>query len=74
MEKVKLNLLGIDGNAYSLLGAFAAAAREQGWSDEEIKAVRGEATSSNYDHLVRTLTGYTNAPDDDEMETAGFRL
>ncbi|MEW4571291.1 hypothetical protein AB1L88_25745 [Tautonia sp. JC769] len=74
MEKVRLNLVGIDGNAYSLLGAFAATAREQGWSDQEIEAVREEATSSNYDHLVRTLVGYTDPPDDDEMETAGFRL
>lgn len=74
MEKVRLNLVGIDGNAYSLLGAFAAAAREQGWSDQDIEAVRVEATSSNYDHLVQTLLGYTNAPDDDEAETAEFRL
>jgi len=29
-KKVKLTLVGIDGNAYSIMGAFQKAARRQG--------------------------------------------
>jgi hypothetical protein len=62
MGKVRLNLVGLDGNAFNLLGAFRRAANEQGWSDEEIKAVFDEATAGNYDHLLRTLMTHTEDP------------
>ena len=38
-KKVKLELVGLDGNAYSVMGAFKNAARRQGWTPEEIKTV-----------------------------------
>jgi hypothetical protein len=43
MEKVKLNLDNINGNAFQLLGAFAEAARRQGWSEVAIDFVRTRA-------------------------------
>jgi hypothetical protein len=49
---VKLRLVG---NAFSLMGAFRKAARQQGWNNEEIVAVTNEAMSGDYDHLVATL-------------------
>ena len=52
-------MIGLDGNAFFLLGAFARAARREGWSEAEISAVRDEATSGNYEHLLRTLMKYT---------------
>jgi hypothetical protein len=69
-DKVKLRLEGLDGNAFYLLGAFQAAAKFQGWSDEEIKAVFDEAQAGNYDHLLRTLMTYTEDPRD---EASDFR-
>jgi len=57
-KKVHLTLVGLDGNAFSLLGAFAAAARRQGWTNEEIRQVREYAMSCDYDHLVATLDSY----------------
>jgi predicted CoA-binding protein len=54
-KKVKLNLVGLDGNAWALMGAFSNAARKQGWTKEEIKGVMDECMSSDYDHLLATL-------------------
>jgi len=59
--KVKLNLLGIDGNAFSLMGAFSNAAKRQGWTRQEIDIVLTEARKSNYDHLVTTLFEHTES-------------
>lgn len=54
-KKVRLRLVGLDGNAFALLGAFQAAARKQGWSPDEIKAVMDDAMSGDYEHLLRVL-------------------
>jgi hypothetical protein len=58
MKKVKLELVGLNGNAYALLGAFRCAARKQGRSPDEIKKVMTEATSGDYDNLLRVLVSY----------------
>lgn len=54
--KVKLRLVSIDGNAFSLMGAFQKAARKQGWKPEEIKEVLDKAMSGDYDNLLATLS------------------
>ena len=36
-KKVKMNLVGQDGNAFALLGTFSRKAKEQGWSKAEIE-------------------------------------
>lgn len=64
-RKVKLNLVGLDGNAFNLLGQFQRAARKQGWAADEINAVLEEAKSSNYDHLLATLIENTEPIDDE---------
>jgi hypothetical protein len=66
--KVKLNLVGLDGNAFSLMGAFQRAARRQGWSKEDITAVIEECTSGDYNHLLVTLMNNTESEDDDDRE------
>jgi len=63
MDKVKLDLVGLDGNAFSLLGAFGRAAKKQGWSPDAIEAVMEEAKSNDYDHLLMTLTDHTESPE-----------
>jgi hypothetical protein len=60
MKKVRMTLEGIDGNAFALLGAFTENAARQGWSQEEIEAVRREAMSGDYRHLLRTLDDHTD--------------
>ena len=53
--KVKLNLVGVNGNAFAIMGAFKGAAKEQGWSKERIREVLDEAISSDYDHLLHII-------------------
>lgn len=55
MEKVKLDLSGLDGNAFTLMGAFSKAAKQQGRTKEEIQIVMTECQSGDYDHLLQTL-------------------
>jgi len=56
---IKLQLVGLDGNAYSLMGAFQQAARKQGRTAAEIKAVLDDCMSGDYDHLLQTLVKHT---------------
>lgn len=65
-KKVKLELVGLDGNAFALLGAFSRAARRQGWTSAEIDAVTRQATSGDYDNLLCVLMDHTESPDEDE--------
>lgn len=63
-KKVKLRLVGIDGNAFALMGAFQQQARKEKWTKEEIDTVLNEAMSGDYDHLLTTLA--------DHCEDGGF--
>ena len=54
-KKVKMTLEGLDGNAFSLMGAFSRKAKKQGWTEEEVKEVIKECMTGDYDHLLRTL-------------------
>lgn len=61
---VELELVGLDGNAYALMGAFAHAARKQGIPGEEIEAVMTDCRSADYDHLLQVLVANTTYADD----------
>uniref|UniRef100_A0A6M3L664 Uncharacterized protein n=2 Tax=viral metagenome TaxID=1070528 RepID=A0A6M3L664_9ZZZZ len=54
-RKLKLNLVGVNGNAIALLSHFQKEATADGWTKTEIDAVRKEASSKDYEHLVSTL-------------------
>ena len=57
---VELELVGLDGNAFALMGAFSQAAKRQGWTKEEIDKVLTECKSSDYNHLLHTLVCHCN--------------
>ena len=61
---VELDLVGLGGNAFNLLGVFQREARRQGWNSEDIEKVLKEAKSSNYDHLLLTLISHCTDPED----------
>lgn len=63
-KKVKLDLVGLDGNAFSLMGAFKQAARRQGWTPDEIKVVLDDCMTGDYDHLLCTLMDHTESEED----------
>lgn len=45
-------LVGVDGNAYSVMGYVQNAMEECGCSKDEIDAYIADATSSDYRHLL----------------------
>ena len=58
-KTVQMDLVGLDGNAFSLMGAFQRNARRQGWSADEISTVINECMSGDYDHLLNILIAHT---------------
>lgn len=65
---VEGSLVGIDGNAFSLMGHFYGLARRQGWTRAEIEVVTTKCMSGNYDELIQTLMAHMDMeiPEDDE--------
>ena len=51
---IKVQLIGRDGNAFSILGTVKQALRRGGESREFIEAFMKEATSGDYNHLLAT--------------------
>ena len=62
-KKVKLNLVGLDGNAFILIGHFCHAASRQGWTPEEISDIKKECMSGDYNHLLSTLSDHCQEED-----------
>ena len=62
-KKVKMQLVGLDGNAFVIMGTWRSNALRQGWSQEEVRAVLEEAQSGDYDHLLATIAMNTTEPD-----------
>lgn len=52
--EVEVDLVGEDGNAFSILGRVQKAMRRAGVPGGEIEAYLQEATSGDYDHLLVT--------------------
>ena len=52
MEDQKYSLIGIDGNAFCIMGYVSKAMRRTGYSKEEIDEYLSEAQSSDYSNLV----------------------
>lgn len=57
-KTVNLDLVGLDGSAFYLFGAFRRQARQEGWTSEEITIVCDDAMSGDYDHLLAVLMVY----------------
>ena len=53
MSKPKLKLVGADGNVFNILGLATRAARQAGWSDEEVKEFQEKAMSGTYDQVIQ---------------------
>lgn len=60
-KSIQLNLVGLDGNAWSLMGAFTKAARKQGRTPEDIKKVMNDCMSGDYNHLLNVLIAHTES-------------
>lgn len=67
-KKVIMQLVGLDSNAYSIMGAFRRNARKQGWTSDEISAVLNEAMSGDYNHLLSTIMDNVEMPEDEDED------
>lgn len=52
--KPTVTLVGQDGNAFNVLGLCQRAAKQAGWTQEQIDAVMQEMRAGDYDHLLAT--------------------
>ena len=67
-RKVQGSLVGVNGNAFSLLVHFQQLARRQGFDKEWIDSVLEDAKSADYDHLIYTLSSHMEYEDSEEEE------
>ncbi len=58
-EKPVVRLVGTDGNAFAIMGKVARALRQAG-KPELVKPYMDEATSGDYDHLLRVTMKYVD--------------
>lgn len=65
---INIELVGEDGNAYSILGRCTLALKRNGLRDE-VEAFRTEAMSGDYDNLLRTVMAWFSV-DTAEVDTA----
>lgn len=64
-KKVKMDLVGEDGNAFAIMGRFKRAARRDNWTDEEVKTVLDACTSGDYNNLLTTILDHTEVEEED---------
>ena len=58
--EITVSLVGVDGNAFSILGQVRKAMRQALVPAEQIKEYMMEATSGDYDHLLQTTMQWVN--------------
>ena len=58
---LELELIGIDGNAYAIMGECSRVLKRAGLYDEFWSKYYAEATSGDYDHLLATTIDYFDA-------------
>ena len=59
-ERPTVKLIGEDGNAFAILGRVRRALRRADYSEEQVEEFTEEATSSDYTHLLATVTLWVN--------------
>ncbi len=63
-KTVNLELDGVNGNAFMIMGVFQRQAKKEGWSQQEIDTVLTEAKSGDYDHLLQTIMLHCESKDE----------
>lgn len=66
VKKIKLNLVGLDSNAFALMGHFRRQALREKWSQGEIKEVLDKCMSGDYNNLLNVLMEHCESEGDDE--------
>ncbi|MCP4181182.1 MAG: hypothetical protein GY756_25750 [bacterium] len=63
-KTVNLDLIGVNGNAFMIMGVFQRQAKREGWTQEEIDLVLTEAKSGDYNHLLATIENHCELKDE----------
>lgn len=63
-KTVHLNLIGLNGNAFAIMGVFRRQAKKEGWTKQEIDLVITEAKSADYNHLLATIENHCKVIDE----------
>ena len=63
-KTVNLDLVGVDGNVFMIMGVFRRQAEKEDWTQEEIDAVLTEAKSRDYNYLLATIENHCESKDD----------
>ena len=67
--QINVQLVGLDGNAFSILGRAQKAAKRAGLDKAEIEKYVDEATSGDYDHLLlTTMNWFSTEGGDDQFD------
>lgn len=64
-KTVKGTLIGVDGNAFALMGYWGRQARRQGWASEDIDKVLDACYEGDYNNLVSTLVAHMDAEEEE---------
>ena len=59
-EKIRVNLIGEDGNIFNLLGIAARALRRAGYKDESMEMQEKVYASSSYDEALCIIMDYVD--------------
>jgi hypothetical protein len=78
--EIEVRLVGEDGNAFAIIARVASALRGHGCDRDTVAKFRSEATSGDYDNLLRTCFAWVNCDTDydeddeneDEEDTCGW--
>lgn len=76
LPMVRMELIGADGNAFSIMGRFKKEARKAGWDSDSITKLLDHCKSGDYNNLLATIASvvedistdkydYYNDDDDD---------
>ena len=55
---VEVKLTGEDGNAFSIMGRVSRELKRAGYNEDFVKQYQNEATSGDYDNLLRVTMEY----------------
>lgn len=58
------SLIGVDGNAFSIMGYTATAMKNTGFTKDEISQMYSEAMSSDYNNLLVVCGNYIDMVND----------
>ncbi|MGB1283650.1 MAG: hypothetical protein ACPG44_04220 [Polaribacter sp.] len=64
-KTVNLDMVGVNGNAFMIMGVFQRQAKNEGWSSREIQEVLKEAKSKDYNHLLATIENHCEPKDEE---------